>query len=177
MFNFEQHFKERHLDPEKYRVYWDDIVPEASFLLFNTSGQLVGYQKYRPLAGKQRNNVEGESRYYTYFTGESKRKMIGLFGMETLYFGMKRMFVCEGTFDAVRLHNLGLPCVAAFSNNPKHLKAFLSCFPCEKIVVCDGDGAGSQLAKYGDKVLVCPNDKDLGDMTEEELNEFMKEYL
>jgi hypothetical protein len=60
----ERKLRERFCDPSRYYVSWDRQV--ASSLLFNLSGQVVGYQNYRWAATKQKDNHPKYSRYYTW---------------------------------------------------------------------------------------------------------------
>jgi hypothetical protein len=46
--NIKTHLKQRHLDLELHRPILDEELNIATFLLYNLSGQLVGYQQYQP---------------------------------------------------------------------------------------------------------------------------------
>lgn len=167
------HLHSRHLNPALYRVSVDEAEAVATFLLFNLSGQVVGYQQYRPGAPKTMSNDPRNGRYFTYVT----KNMLGVWGLETYNFRNDYLFVTEGVFDACRLHNLGLPAVAVLSNNPKGLANFLFTVPRRVVVVADNDPAGKMLMEYGDEVLVCDAGKDLGDMTDGEVQSLLTRYL
>jgi len=51
--NIKTHLKHRHLDLELHRPILDEELNIATFLLYNLSGQLVGYQQYNPLGDKK----------------------------------------------------------------------------------------------------------------------------
>ena len=67
------------------------------FWLWNTMGQLAGYQQYRPNAPKEKRNEPRTGRYYTYRTPEHAY-VIG--GLETLHFSHE-VFLVEGIFDKI----------------------------------------------------------------------------
>jgi hypothetical protein len=152
------HLRERHLDTSLYNWSHDGSV--ASFLLFNLSGQLVGYHNYRPFAPKNQKNDHKTSRYYTYITN----KALSPWGLETFQWRRDILYLTEGIFDACRLHNFGLPAIATLSNDPKKLANWLYCIPRRKIAICDNDAAGQKLAKFADEQIVLTGTKDLGDM-------------
>jgi hypothetical protein len=51
--NIKTHLKQRHLDLELHRPILDEELNIATFLLYNLSGQLVGYQQYNSLGDKK----------------------------------------------------------------------------------------------------------------------------
>jgi len=167
------HLRSRHVEFARYRtISYDQSV--VTFICYNFSGQCVGYQQYRPDAPKTKSNDEKYGRYYTYFTpGQT-----AVWGLETFYYREDVLFVTEGVFDCVRLHNLGLPAIAVLSCNPKHLRSFLRVVNRKKVAVCDNDQAGQLLANSCDSSMICPIEgMDLGDMTDEQVRDFMKGYL
>jgi len=166
----EKHLKERGLNPHHYTVSWDDET--AAFALWNLSGQWVGYQQYRPFAPKTVGNDPKLGRYYTY-----AKNRLAVWGLETFHWRDDVLFVTEGVFDACKLHNLGFPAVAVLCNNPLVLKPWLSCLPRVTVVVCDDDAAGHKLGKLGQLSLTCPNGLDLGDMTQTQVFDFLKESV
>lgn len=162
------HLLSRHLDPSRYQCHLSDEV--VCFWLFNLSGQLVGYQQYRPFATKKLDN-RPEGRYFTCLHNQ-----LGVWGMETFYYRDDVLFVVEGVFDACRLHNLGLPAVAVLGNHPKPLLSWLYALPRKVVVVADDDKAGQNLHRYGTEVLVATN-HDLGDMSDAEVRSLLSAYL
>jgi len=191
----EQKLRDRHLQPDRYHVSWDDEV--ATFLLFNLSGQIIGYQNYRWDADKQQDNDPRMSRYYkhvpkasrlevstpddctTYPWVKRREKMqpLAVWGLETYNYRKDVLFVVEGVFDATRLHHLSLPCVAALSNDPKKLLPWLKACGRHTIMICDGDKAGRKLAKLGNESVILPDGKDLGDMTDAEVEKVVEKWM
>jgi len=167
-----QHLKDRHVNLSTYSLTVDEKERVATFLLFNLSGVVCGYQQYRPDADKKRKNDPRSGRYYTYRTPGQ----IAVFGLET-YFRPGPLFLTEGVFDAVRLHNLGLPAVATLSNDPKHIVGWLRVLSRRKIAVCDPGPSGALLAQHADEVLTCPGDQDVGAMPAAQLSNLLEAYL
>jgi len=164
------HLHDRGLDPSRYNCSWDDET--ASFVLFNLSGQLVGYQQYRPFAPKSVRNNPKDGRYFTY-----AKDKLAVWGLESFDYRDDVLFVVEGVFDACKLHNLGVPAVAVLTNNPSQLKPWLGCLPRLTVAVCDNDKAGLKLAETCSKHVVCDFGKDLGDMSNCQVRNFLKEAL
>ncbi|MBM25455.1 MAG: hypothetical protein CL760_07210 [Chloroflexi bacterium] len=176
------HLKNRHVNTELYKgLTVSEEEQTATFLLWNLSGQLVGYQQYRPERPKMDHTLDPrELRYFTYATKlEPKRQMHAVFGLDLLNKNNKTLFVVEGVFDAVRLHNLGLNCLAMLGCNPKQMKTWLWSMDYDVVPVCEGDKAGKKLKNLSNngKSLFLSEGVDLGDMTNEEVLETFKEYL
>lgn len=178
--NIYEHLKERHLNLVLYpnvKVYAEECM--VFFPLFNLSNEWVGYQVYNPLAPKVRgNNDPRAQKYWTYVVGNRRgEKKLAVWGLETYSWTDKYLFVVEGIFDACRLHNLGLPCVATLCNDPKHLKSWLNTLSSKLVSVCDGDSAGLKLRNVSDESVLLNDGKDLGDMEEKEIMELLREYI
>ena len=155
------HLHDRRLDITLHRpvISVEDTV--VTFFLWNISGQLVGYQQYRPSGSKKHNNPRS-GRYFTYKTPGT----VAVWGIESLCFAGP-VFVCEGIFDAARLTELGKPAIAVLSSNPDSSTCnFLSCLGRPTIAVCDNDTAGKQLAKYTTASIIVP-EGDLGSATQD----------
>jgi len=150
----------RHVDLNLYNVTIDEVEGTATFPLWNLSGQMVGYQQYRPSATKERRTNPKDSKYFT----KVSPGQIGVFGVETLNMSPKYLFLVEGIFDAVRVHNLGFSCIATLSNNPVHLKNWLGCLNRQIFGILDSDDAGNKLAKYCNNYYKI-EDGDLADST------------
>jgi hypothetical protein len=60
-----EHLISRHLDFNLHKVWVAEELNCASFAIWNLSGQLLGYQRYRPGASKALNNDPREGRYFT----------------------------------------------------------------------------------------------------------------
>jgi len=181
--DIEQHLRDRGLDPNKTNILIDKESNIAVFLLYNLSGVLVGYQQYNPNGTK--NKVFDKTiadkdmmKYYTYLgkeNDEKKVKKIGVYGLHTYNRNSPVLFVVEGIFDAVKLHNLGLPAIATLSNDPKPFGQWLKLLPQKIIIIMDNDSSGNKLAKFGDKSVKVPNPwKDLGEMTNDQVRDFLK---
>jgi len=118
--------------------------------------------------------MRGDSKYFTYPSWEhpegrkeSRRKLL-VWGFET-YDPSNSLYVTEGVFDAVSLHNLGLSAVAVCSNDPKHLRTWLSTLANTTVAVLDGDAAGSKLGKFCNKTVICPDGEDANSLAKEQL--------
>jgi hypothetical protein len=162
------HLLERGLDPSLYTVSWDDET--ACFALWNLSGQWAGYQQYRPFAPKTCRNDPREGRYFTW----AKNKL-AVWGLETWHFRSDVLFVTQGVFDACKLHNLGLPAVAVLGNDPRQLRPWMGSLGRVTVAVCDDDAAGAKLAKLCSRAVTVQGGKDLGDMTQEQVHDFVGE--
>lgn len=156
--------RRRHVVDGRYPVYVDETEGVATFMLFDLSGALCGYQQYRPSAGKERKNHPREGRYYTYRIDGR----LPVFGLQT--WGWSReLFITEGIFDCVRIHNLGFAAIAVLSNDPKHMRSWFRAMSRTIFAVCDGGPSGIKLAKYADRHVACPEGRDLGDMADDEV--------
>lgn len=169
--NLVDHLKYRHLDLELHRPMVDQDEGVVTFYLWNLSGQLVGYQQYRPLGEKKPQNNPKEGKYFTY----RKQPTLAVWGVESLVYPGP-VFVCEGVFDAARLTEKGCAALAVLSNNTGwDLKNWLGCLNRLTVAVCDNDEAGRKLAKFGREV-VYTEDKDLGDSSDEFVEALVRRY-
>lgn len=174
--NIIQHLKDRGVDFEKTNIIVDLNSNIAVFLLFNLSGQLVGYQQYDPSKPKNRGNKPEEQKYFT-FVSKMAQHTIAVWGLETIS-DVKYLFLVEGVFDAIKLHNEGLPAIAALGNDPKLIMPWLKAMDKLVIVVADNDAAGNKLKKLGNIALTTPEPyKDLGEMPQEEIREWLTNVL
>jgi len=168
-----QNLRSRYFDANLHKAWVDEDEGVATFPLWNLSGQLVGYQQYRPSANKKKDNHPKMSRYFTY----RKNKVVGVWGLESWNLS-NTLFVTEGIFDACRLTFLGYSAVATLSNDvDDSLKSWLwTVIKYRRVVcVCDNDAAGRRLAKYGHLSHVVESG-DLGDATDEYVANVVKEY-
>jgi hypothetical protein len=167
-----EHLLNRHLDLDLHRPMLDEAEGVATFYLWNLSGQLVGYQQYRPAGEKKPQNNPKEGKYFTY----RKQPTHTVWGVESLDLSPSVVFVCEGLFDAARLTERGFSALAVLSNNPNSdLKNWLTCLNRRVVAVCDNDAAGRKLAKFGD-CCVFTTDKDLGDSDDDFVTNLLKTY-
>ena len=172
--NILEHLHARRLDTNLHRVWIDDDNCLATLPLWNLSGQLVGYQQYRPLASKEAKNDPREGRYFT----RLKENKVGVWGLESFNLS-PTLFICEGIFDAARISALGHAALALLSYNiSKPTASWLGCVrSCRRVVaICDADDSGRRLAKYGTTSHVVSGYKDLGDASESYVQEVIKEY-
>ena len=129
----------------------------ATFYLWNLSGQLVGYQQYRPTAPKHHTEPK-LARYFTYHQND-----LAVFGLESLCLPGP-VFVVEGVFDACRFTQAGRPALAVLSNSPKpQVREWLRCLGRPTVFVTDGDSAGHQLARRERLSMCCPAGHDPAD--------------
>lgn len=171
MIDLKQHLIERGMDPELYVVAYDYEEQSISFLLYNLSGQIVGYQKYRPGSEqKKKRNDEDLGRYYT-FTSKHKSDdgtsfKDGVFGLEAILppvrFTDRPLYIVEGVFKAAVLHRLGFDAIAVLTSHPKRLKSFLRIVKTVRPVVGigDPDPAGEKLVRFVGAGFTSPKDLD-----------------
>lgn len=173
--DIEQHLRKRGLDPDKIQVIMDKESNIATFLLYNLSGQLVGYQKYNPNGDKKIHNNGQLGKYFSYITKESdKSSKIAVWGVESISKDDPNLFVTEGIFDAVKLRNAGHPTVAVLTNNPKILRSWFMALNKRTIAILDNDVAGKKLGNLTDESYTVPKPfNDLGEMSQQEVNEFL----
>lgn len=189
------HLISRGLDPDRIGLVVDEKTNTATFFLYNLSGKLVGYQQYNPAGEKgfsHRNSKADRSlmKYYTYVSGNTKdrTKEIAVWGLDTYQSDHPYLFLVEGIFDAVSLHNVGVPAIALLANDPdQKTLTWLRTLPQKRIVICDNDQseskekknlAGNKLAKAGHVAYTVPQPyKDLNEMPQEEVSKFIEGIL
>ncbi|AMQ65982.1 hypothetical protein AAY80_142 [Stenotrophomonas phage vB_SmaS-DLP_6] len=177
----ERHLLERGCDPSRYACSLDHEEFVVTFFLFAPgTGKWTGYQQYRPFAPKTNEAKKfgvkkpRDLRYFTHTCDDS----VAVFGAETLSMYDGPVYLVEGIFDAVKLHSLGLPCLAALGNGAARRGQFsplahLLAVTGRKVIgVLDNDAAGLELGKLCHEVFVCTT-KDPGEMTLDELKEFL----
>jgi hypothetical protein len=173
--NLKQHLIERHLNLELHRPILDKELNIATFLLYNLSGQLVGYQQYNPSGDKKIFNSKLEGKYYTY--RNKNQPTVAIWGLESYYVSTGPIFLTEGIFDACRMTNVGQSAFATLANNPpKDYRNWLMMLNRPIVVVCDNDAAGRKLAKFGDYVEVVPEGKDLGESSDDYVQYLLTKY-
>jgi hypothetical protein len=171
LMNIYQHLYSRSFDPSRYYTAFEyeqrGIV--MSVLLFNLSGQIVGYQVYRPWSTDKKCNDPKLGRYYTYITAG----MDGVFGLETDN-GQGPLFIVEGIFKASKLHSVGLNAIATLTSDPKRMKPWLRILSKTRplIAIGDNDPAGMKLVKRVGRGATSP--RDLDEMSSEDVLDFVK---
>lgn len=176
--NMLAHLASRYFDPEKYSgvTVTDEMV---TFILWNLSGQAMGMQCYNPSQPKKEVGDPKLQKYWSWVTKPcaSKNAELAVFGLETVRWTDKVLFLTEGVFDAARLHWNGLPAVAVLSNNPMHLTGWLMGLPSKKVACIQGDKAGLSLAKFGDECVMLPEESDVNSLSEEQFAEYFGKWL
>lgn len=177
MTNIWSNLRERHLNRNLYSIFSDIEEKIAYFALYNLSRQIQGFLLYNPQGDKLARNDE-KGRYYTCVPPKEKLpKPPVIWGLESWYFSPRILFIVEGVFDACRIHNEGYTAIAALSNDPENLKNWFKMIPRKKIAISDGDPGGQKLLKYGDIKASIITDKDLGDLTDLEVSDIVKNIL
>lgn len=163
------HLESRHCDLELHRPILGEDT--ATFYLWNLSGQLVGYQQYRPTGDKKTHSNPSLGKYFTH----TLKNTVAVWGVETLY-RPGPIFITEGIFDACRLTRRGCAAIAVLANNPGTSFAnWLFMLSRSTIAVCDNDAAGKRLARYAD-FAIFTSEKDLGEESEEFVINLIKQY-
>lgn len=180
LLDIEQHLSDRGIDPKKTRVVRDG--DDTYFFLYNLSGQMIGYQKYNPLypkTGQGKLSDPRMAKYFTWVSGDEKNKAIACWGLESVdVMNDEFIFITEGIFDCVRIHQAGLPGIAVLCNDPNEsLKNWLWTLPQKKIVIYDNDAPGRKLIKVADYAFSVTGGKDLGDLTKEEAKVFLEDCI
>lgn len=172
--NIYQHLKERHINLELHRPIVDEENNIVTYLLYNLSGKIVGYQQYNPNGGKGKNNYncKEHGKYYTY----RKSPTVAVWGVESLYQSQGVIYVTEGLYDAARMTEKGQSAIATLCNNPpKDYRNWLMMLNRPIVAVCDNDAAGRKLAKLGHYVEVVP-ESDLGSASDSYVNHLIQKY-
>lgn len=171
--NLKSHLKSRYLNIDLHKPILDYNEKCATFILYNMSGNLVGYHQYRPLCDKKCDNNPKNSRYYTY----KKQPTIAVWGIESYYISDGPIFITEGLFDAARLTNKNQTAFAVLCNKPsKDYYNWFKSLTRPIVVVCDNDSAGKELSNFGDYVHHIQDFKDLGDASDDYVNYLISKY-
>lgn len=166
-----EHLRSRGINPKLYRLSKCYSTNKITFLLYNLSGQIVGYQHYRPLIEEK--GVKNNPKLGRYFT-KLPKATIGVFGLELLNPKDKRLFVVEGVFKAGVLHRLGYNAIAVLGANPVPLRGWFKAMrgQWKLIAIGDADKAGKELVKIVGEGFQSP--KDLDEMTDEEIRRLIE---
>lgn len=183
--SLKEHLLSRGVDPDRTPVVIDEKRGIATFLIWNLSGQLVGYQQYNPMGDKKLHSLDfsqkDKMKYYTYAGEEGDpsfkkgKKRLLAWGMETVGLDTGFVFVAEGVFDAVKIHNAGFPALAMISNDPHPLRPFFYALNKIVIAILDRGSAGRRLKKFADYAFTTPEPySDLGEMPQEQVDIFLR---
>ncbi len=115
--DFREHIALRGYKEDMPNVVVDYDNEVVTFLLFTITGTFAGYQNYHWKAEKVRGN---KGRYFTWLT--DWYKLMGIWGWHSLNRGYDNkhdfVFLCEGIWDAIRIHNAGYPAIAIMTATP-----------------------------------------------------------
>ena len=165
-----KHLEERGMNPKLYSLAKSYSASTITFYLWNLSGQLVGYQQYRPNKLDKKVNNPKLSRYFTYL----KRDMDGVFGLELLDSNQKTIYIVEGVFKAAVLHRLGYNALAVLTNHPKRLKPWFRILRAQGwnlVAIGDNDSAGQKLVNTLKSGFLSP--VDLDEMKDDEIHSLL----
>lgn len=169
--NIVDHLISRDLDFATHHVWINHAECVAVFPLWNLSGQLVGYQQYRPQAPKK-TKKPSDGKYFTY----TNKHSVAVWGLESFSFTPDHLFVVEGVFDATRLTKRGVSAVAVLCNDPNSsTKNWLYNLNRTITVIADDDEGGRELSKVGDRFNIVPNG-DLGDASDDYVDRLVNTY-
>lgn len=164
----EHHLRSRHVDFIRVSPNYDNEERSATFLLWNLSGQLVGYQRYMPDRDKTRNNDPTQNRYFTRMCRPN------VWGVEYLNLSPDLVFVSEGIFDAIRFINRGYSAIAILSGDPSpQIRTWIRMLGRTLIVAGDNDNvavSGKKLLNLSKKNVTPIDSHDFGDASEQEID-------
>jgi len=188
--SIELHLVKRGVDPNRIHLLVDKDSNTATFLIFNLSGKLIGYQQYNPSGQKSFRQTKNEkykdlAKYWTYVTKSGEHnttRQIAVWGLDT-YDWTNELFLTEGIFDCSKIHNAGYAAIATLSNDPAPIREWLNVIKQQKrvIAILDNDksnNAGNALKKFAKESYTTPDPyKDLGEMPQDEVNKFINSIL
>lgn len=188
--DIKSHLRDRGVDPLKTGVIVDEESNTATFLIYNLSGQLIGYQYYNPNGEKNTaiarqhiktlktdSDLASLKKYIKYYTRiVDSQKGISVYGLETYERDSEFLFVTEGVFDCAKIHNAGFPAVATLTNaGSPELKTWFKILPQKIVAIYDNDDSGEVLKKLSDYSFPSPEGyKDLGDTPQEIATEYIQ---
>jgi hypothetical protein len=74
-----EHVYSRYMNTDLHKVWVDENEGVATFPLWNLTGQLIGYQRYKSNADKAKKNNPREGRYFT----RVREGKVGIWGLES----------------------------------------------------------------------------------------------
>jgi hypothetical protein len=170
-----EHLISRGMEPDRYHVTLDEDLYIATFLLFNSSGQFTGYQRYNPRSTDKKANDPKTGRYCTY----TPRGVDAIFGLETLQpsEGRRPLFVVEGIFKQATLCRLGYDSIAVLTCDPKRMRPLFKILRSRRqlLGIGDSDAAGAKLVRRVGAGRCSP--KDIDEMVDEEVYAFVDELI
>lgn len=169
-----ENLEQRRLNTDLHKVWISEQERVATFPLYNLSGQLVGYQRYRPDATKEAKNDPRNGRYFT----RIKDSRVGVWGIESWYLS-DTLFITEGIFDAAAITYNGYSAVAVLSSDLSNTSKnwFWTLRHYRKVVaICDNDAAGIKLAKHANIYHIVKQHKDLGEASNDYVTDLVRKY-
>lgn len=169
--DLKQHLIDRGMNPDLYPVSYDHDESVVTFFLHNGTGDIVGYQQYRPLTTEKKvKNDPKNGRYYTYLPKDTD----GVFGWDVINPADRTIYVVEGIFKAAVLHRLGHNAIAVLTSSPKRLKPWFRILrPIWNLVaIGDNDPAGQILINCVKKGFKSP--VDLDEMLDEDIVQMLR---
>jgi hypothetical protein len=172
--NIKEHLIERHVNLDLHRPILDNENSSATFLCYNLSGQLCGYQTYSPLGDRRIFNCPNLGRYYTY--RNKNQQTVVIWGIESYFISDGPIFITEGIFDAARLTERNQTAFAMLCNSPpKDYKNWLQLLTRPIIAICDNDTAGLELSRFSDYYEIVPSG-DLGSAADDYVSYLLSKY-
>ena len=174
-----RHLTSRGLHPENYQsVVVDEQEGVVTFLLFDFSGAITGYQRYKPGAPKklasERNSAE--LKYFIHATSGR----FAVFGLESVLSKKEPVFVTEGVFEAASLHSKGAQAIAILGVTQFRLvpQIWLMKAAGYRFVACIQSGkAGRQMLDIvkpaPEDIEWLPEGMDVDDLDDEQLEELI----
>lgn len=140
--------------------------------LYNLSGQMVGYQIYRPWSTEKKVNDPKNGRYYTY----AIEGVDAVFGLEACT-KPGPWFIVEGIFKAAKLHSLGYNAIAVLTSHPKRMRPWFRILreTRDLIGIGDNDPAGQKLVNTVKRGALSPTDLD--EMASEDVINFVEALI
>lgn len=164
------HLISRGMNPDLYKIYYDEDEKIATFQLWNFSGKFVGYQQYRSnIVEKKKKNDPASGRYFTYLPRETD----GIFGLDQINYEDRNLYIVEGIFKASVLHRLGYNAIAVLTSTPKRLKPWFRILKVtwNLIAIGDNDSAGRRLINIVGNGFQSPIDLD--EMSDEDIKKLL----
>lgn len=164
-----KHLEERGMNTKLYRFARNYSTTCITFYLWNMSGQMVGYQSYRPDKFEKKTNNPKLSRYFSRL-----KEKDGVFGLDVLNPADRTIYIVEGVFKAAVLHRLGYNAVAVLTSTPKRLKPWFKIMrqTWNIIAIGDNDDGGKQLVDIVGRGFQSPIDID--EMPDEDIIELLR---
>ena len=167
--NLVKHLLQRKYDPSRYVNQVLDVENcVLSVFMYNLTGQINGFLQYRPLVTDKSTPNTPDGRYFN----ATRSNVNSVWGLETLNYQKKDLYIVEGLFKASALHMIGENALSVNGNNPVKLRSWLHTLDFNLIGIGDDDSAGRYLPRIAGKGFQY---KDLDELTSEELYDLLRE--